>query len=412
MKLTRQIIESVFWLCLLGLELLVWNVSIRTQFFGINAVTDMGASLLSDLIWIPVALSLPIMIIRLLSPRRSLFKFVLALLATGIIIIQLLYISSSFRYLFVLLLIFFLMLLYSAYRGKLPLPFAVYSLALLFLISHYNLQLIPSVGSRKHSSAIKIMSWNIGTENEFIAPQDLTRFIKRHEPDIICVQEFHTFQRKIFVQELSSLYPHQIWSRRYSDYGGGAILSKYPFESSKIIKINSKFDQGHPISITQASLRWQHHHIQVYNCHLHHSANYLLSQFMHHRKFDLYNKQAQKGYLRHRDEALQLAEKLAPIKNPLIVAGDFNDTANSWVYQLYTKFLKNSFASSGWGLGTTYGQMSLNEWIDLSIQTEPLTVLRIDHVFYSKYFKSIDCNVLDINSDHKPQIVTLTPIRK
>lgn len=408
----KNIILSLIWLSFLGLQLLVWIDPVRASVFGVNAVTDMGASLLSDLIWIPAALVLPFILFSFLGRERSLIiKFFLTFIAACIAGTGLLYLSTFFKYLFILLLIYFVLLLFSAYQGKISVHHLLYTLVILFLAYHYNSQLIPPLGLKSNHGDIKVMSWNIGMDEAGLDSNTMIEFIKKEKPHIICIQEFQTYQRRLLIEELSAMYPYQKWSRRVSDYGGGAILSRLSFLNSELIKINSEYHASSPITITHASVNWQEKRIDVYNCHLHHSANYLLNQFMTDRHFDLYNRKAQKGYMRHRDEAFQLAARLFPVEHPLIVTGDFNDTPNSWVYRLYSKYLKNGFASAGWGLGTTFGEYRLTEKVPLPIKAEKINVLRIDHIFYSNDFRASGARVFkDIRSAHKPQIVTLVPL--
>lgn len=407
MKSLGTIILSLIWIFIFCLELLIWNVTIRTAIFDVNAVIDMGASFLSDLIWIPIALLLPFITFNLITQNHSIsLKILLKFLAFCIAVAGFLYLPVYFKYLFVLLLLFFITLLFSAYKRKITIHHLFYTLVILYLIYHYNSQLIPK--SEPRALGLKVMSWNIGLDDTHLDTQDMLAFIKQEKADIICIQEFQTHQRRFFVQELSSLYPYQKWSRRVSDYGGGAIISQIPFINSELITINSEYDPSHPITITHASVQWKKKHIDIYNCHLHHSANYLLNQFVERRDFMLYNKKAQIGYMRHRDEAYQLATKLFPHQNPLIVTGDFNDTPNSWVYQLYSRYLKNSFASAGWGLGTTFAEYSIMGWIPIPFKTADFNVLRIDHIFYSKEFQISNAKVFDnVKSGHKPQTAIL-----
>ncbi|MDZ7721589.1 MAG: endonuclease/exonuclease/phosphatase family protein [candidate division KSB1 bacterium] len=409
----KTIILSLIWLCILCLELIVWNVTIRSGLFSVNAVTDMGASLLSDVIWIPVALLLPFIAVGLISKQRPIpVKMLLYALAVCIALAGLLYLPTFFRYLFVLLILYFVILLYSAYRESLSVHHLFYTLVVLCLVYHYNTQLLPPVKpDAKAPQNLRVMSWNIGMDAERMESEQMVGFIRRENPDIICIQEFQTGQRRVFVDQLSDQYPYQKWSRRVSDYGGGAILSRLPFLHSELVSINSEYDPDSPITITHASVSWRDKQIDVYNCHLHHSANYLLEQFMGKRDFKLYNHDAQTGYMRHRDEARQLASRLFPVERPLIVTGDFNDTPNSWVYQLYSKYLKNSFASAGWGLGTTFAEYRITDKVPVPVKAEKINILRIDHIFYSHDFQAFETQVYNtVESGHKPQIVTLVPL--
>lgn len=80
---------------------------------------------------------------------------------------------------------------------------------------------------------------------------------------------------------------------------------------------------------------------------------------------------------------------------PLIICGDFNDTPVSYCYQQIRGALSDSWEEAGWGPGITYNRNKF--WF------------RIDHIFHSKHFKTIDIKVLDeySYSDHYPVLATV-----
>ncbi len=79
---------------------------------------------------------------------------------------------------------------------------------------------------------------------------------------------------------------------------------------------------------------------------------------------------------------------------PVILAGDFNDTPVSYSYRQIDNELDDTFVDSGKGLGQTHTQM--------------LPLLRIDYIFHSEAFKTIDHQIIDKDySDHFPIVARL-----
>ena len=80
--------------------------------------------------------------------------------------------------------------------------------------------------------------------------------------------------------------------------------------------------------------------------------------------------------------------------NPMIVAGDFNTTAESRIFQQHWGGLHDAFARIGAG----FGYSKYNGWIRV----------RIDHVLTDDAWTAVRVHPSpDIGSDHRPVIVDL-----
>ena len=91
-------------------------------------------------------------------------------------------------------------------------------------------------------------------------------------------------------------------------------------------------------------------------------------------------------------------EELQPLiqktRVPIIVAGDFNDTPASYIYQQITDTLVDPYVQQGRGFGTTYHGY--------------YPAFRIDYVLHSPEFKTLSYKrVKTVISDHYPVVVTL-----
>jgi endonuclease/exonuclease/phosphatase family metal-dependent hydrolase len=81
--------------------------------------------------------------------------------------------------------------------------------------------------------------------------------------------------------------------------------------------------------------------------------------------------------------------------HPTVICGDFNDVPQSYAYTQLKANLKDAFAESGSGLGTTYNGR--------------IPFLRIDYVLYNEKLKISTCTKLRIDfSDHFPIIASFS----
>jgi endonuclease/exonuclease/phosphatase (EEP) superfamily protein YafD len=77
---------------------------------------------------------------------------------------------------------------------------------------------------------------------------------------------------------------------------------------------------------------------------------------------------------------------------PIIIAGDFNDTPASYIYQQATKMLCDPYVEQGRGFGTTYHG--------------PYPAFRIDYILHSEDIKALSYKRIKTNiSDHYPIVV-------
>lgn len=90
----------------------------------------------------------------------------------------------------------------------------------------------------------------------------------------------------------------------------------------------------------------------------------------------------------------ELMPLVAKSKAPLVIAGDFNDTPASYIYQRLTDSLRDSYVEQGRGFGTTYHG--------------PFPAFRIDYVLHSPQLTTLAYKRIKTNiSDHYPIVVTL-----
>ncbi len=97
------------------------------------------------------------------------------------------------------------------------------------------------------------------------------------------------------------------------------------------------------------------------------------------------------------DQIAYLLDRLRAEALPFIIAGDFNLSEHSTIYQDVTRDMQDAFRAAGTGPGFTWGLNPL-----------PFPVIRLDYVFVDSAFEVTGARVgPNLSSDHRPVIVTL-----
>lgn len=372
----------------------------------------MPMNVLQDTLWLPVALAMPwyVMLLALKVTKFRSIKMIVILVSAVIFLLGLARLPLYFQYLFCLFVPLFVLLVYQiTFIGRPRLHLLFYLVAVALLIANYRGQLFPNnpLGQSSRATTLQIASYNISSSVRMNNRSEILQFVRTFRPDIIAIQEITSADRKLLKDRLDDLYPYQLWSERFENYNGGVIFSRLPFYLQENINIRTPYSSGH-INLNHAVVSHQGQKVHIFNCHLYHGANYLLHILYHKQPPANFRKNLTTSYLRHIDEAEQIAELVFKVEEPVILMGDFNDTPKSPVYRLFRTRLRNAFSDAGWGLGTTFGHQSLIGSMPSFLKFLVFDFLRIDHVFCSSAFRITQARViLSDASDHRPQIVDL-----
>lgn len=260
------------------------------------------------------------------------------------------------------------------------------------------------------NNGLKIMSYNVNLFQLFAWSKeqptynDIFSFINEEDPDIICLQEFYTHNKRFSETDAqgrlkSHVHIGHILKNENTAYGL-ATYSKYPIIKKGTIRFENSFNACiyTDILIDSDTLR-------VYNTHFQslrlkeHNLNFLMNQG--------YLKNAQPWYeikdisIRYRDALKKRAQQVNMVTGhilsspyPALVCGDFNESPISYNYHKMRKHLDDAFVDAGVGMGHTYRGFT--------------SFFRIDYILYHKSYKAVKYRRPKVEfSDHYPIIATL-----
>ncbi len=288
---------------------------------------------------------------------------------------------------------------------------------LIFLIASNNLwnNFQFTLFKSESRESINILTYNVQQFKEQIVDnttntkEGILTFIMSENPDILCIQEYHSRSANLYepLKEIrdtlgmESYYYESYFNPKYDNLVGLAVFSK----KKAVNKGKLKFEGSRTFGIF-IDILLNGDTTRVYNIHL---ASIKLTPAdldfvvnpesapegaFKNLSFDIYNKLRQAYELREK-QTDYLMEMLKSCPHKIILTGDFNDTPSSWVYKQISKNLNDSFRRKGSGFSPTYAG--------------PLPFLRIDYIFADKDFKILYNDRTRLNySDHYPVIATIS----
>ena len=257
----------------------------------------------------------------------------------------------------------------------------------------------------KSDNDFTVMSYNVRLFNlfEWIAiddvPEKIQDFINNKNPDILCIQEFSSSSNKIDLRVYQYKYILKLGNKIKT---AQAIFSKFPIIDTG----NIKFPKSNNNAVF-ADIKKGKDTIRVYNMHLESLKISPDVAEINDDLNDINQPKTQKIIKRISNafEAQQLQSDLikAHIENckfPILICGDMNNSAYSYVYRNIRGKLNDAFEEAGEQFGATY-----------KFKYYPA---RIDYIFTDKKIKVKSfTNFSDFKfSDHTPIIARLEIIDK
>jgi endonuclease/exonuclease/phosphatase family metal-dependent hydrolase len=241
-----------------------------------------------------------------------------------------------------------------------------------------------------------LMSYNVRMFNlyEWLPdadiPQKIMGFVKEKDPDIVCLQEYTSRADVSFPN-----YKHKFVFGR-DGISGQAVLSKYPIIDSGFIEFPNSGN-----NVVFADIIRGKDTMRVYSMHLqsvkispdiHERIDEEKSKIIFRRLSDAFKKQQLQAELveKHKNEC----------PYPMIICGDLNNSAFSYVYRSVKGKMNDAFEEAGKGFGKSY-----------NYKYYPA---RIDYVFTDKKLEVKQYTTFDnfANSDHFPVMTRLALIKE
>ncbi len=244
-----------------------------------------------------------------------------------------------------------------------------------------------------------VMSYNVRLFNLFqwlpkeSVGEEILNFINDNNPDILCIQEYSesaNIDLKVYKYKFIFMQGKRIKT-------GQAIFSKYPIIDNGKIEL-PKSDN----SVVFADIRKGTDTIRVYNMHLQSikitpDVNEIQDNVdaINQEKSQQVFKRIRKAFEQQQSQAALLMDHKNECKFPIIICGDMNNSAFSYVYRSIKGNLNDCFEEAGNGFGQTY-----------NFKYYPA---RIDYIFADKKMKvkSFTNFPKFINSDHYPVMTRL-----
>ena len=255
---------------------------------------------------------------------------------------------------------------------------------------------------------VKIMTWNVGRfamheESSAISGKkecmdSVFRYIKSHDPDIICLQEFsmrHNTRAKDYLQDIFKGYTAEYYL--FPGHGGSfgnVTLSRIPINGKGKIK----FEESANLAIYTDHIVGDRR-FRVYNCHFE-SYNISFSGVIRALARRDSTVMAETGtkmkrsITRRPEQVDQVFEDIENCPVESFVCGDFNDNPMSYTYFRMTRGRKDAFVEAGDGFGATYSLL----W----------PMLRIDYVLYPDRCRAVSHDIPRVcYSDHYPVVTEI-----
>lgn len=241
------------------------------------------------------------------------------------------------------------------FKKRLILSGLVLLIGITFISKFYKFSAKEYVKDEKDFS---VMSYNVRLFNVFKwldrddIPANIKAFIDEKDPDVLCIQEYSNSAHLDL-----KVYPHRyIFIDGKKIKTGQAIFSKFPIiEQGNIIF--PKSDNN----VVFADIKRGKDIIRVYNMHL---QSIKISPDVSEISDDIDNvnqKKSQriftrisKSFKQQQEQAEIFKEHIKKCEYPIVICGDMNNSAFSYIYRNIKGKLKDAFEEAGEGFGATY----------------------------------------------------------
>lgn len=239
-------------------------------------------------------------------------------------------------------------------------------------------------------NSLSIMSYNVRMFNHWNwiddqqIPSKILGLINKQNPDVLLVQEYYKND------SIQLNYPYKsIKTKNANDKIGLAIFSKYPILNSGSFDFKKTSN-----NIIFSDILYKRDTIRFYNIHLQSLQINPDEENFGQKDSEMLLKRIKSGFTKQAQQTELFLEEEQLWKGKSIIAGDFNNTSYSWVYDKISEDKKDAFIEAGSGFGKTF-----NYFFPLRIDfilTDESTEIHTFETFPQKF------------SDHFPILATVS----
>ncbi len=246
---------------------------------------------------------------------------------------------------------------------------------LVLLIGFKHLNGLYKFGGNSHPEQpedLSVMSYNVRLFNLYDWIKDasteekIVNFIKKENPDVLCLQEFHVDKKSEFGH-----YPFShVKLRSTSNKAGQAIFSKFEIINTGSLDFPNTTNNGIYVDIVKGEDT-----VRVYNLHLESMRiadpnNQELSQENSERLV----KRISRSFVKQQFQAEVFDQNQKQCPYNKIVAGDFNNTQYSNIYKRIRGDMNDAFNEAGSGFGRTFKFKFFPVRIDFILTSDEIQV--------------------------------------
>ncbi len=273
-------------------------------------------------------------------------------------------------------------------KRQLLLSLSILFIGYLFYGSLYKFSSSKNIDSEND---IKVMNFNVRLFNlyDWIKEKDvdlkIVNFIKSQAPDILCIQDYHPNSKIDFS---FFKYKHVELSGK-AIQNGQVILSKYPIINSGSLEFPNTANNAIFADVVKGKDT-----IRVYNIHLQSLKIDTDVEKLKNENTSRLFRLVENTFKRQQFQSELFLLHKNQCKYKIIICGDFNNTAYSYVYRKIKGDLNDTFKEAGNGFGRTY---------DFKFFPVRIDFIFADDAFIVNKFKTFDEHL----SDHYPIMTSL-----
>ena len=224
------------------------------------------------------------------------------------------------------------------------------------------------------TNTISVLSYNVRLFNAYQKKINTTQIseilaitLKETNPDVIFIQEYYRKTKQKFPG-----YPHQYIHFKNEEVKlGYAIFSKHPLINTGSFDFKGSFNNSLYADLVKGADT-----LRLYNVHLKSVGIIASVNSLQEQDKEKLFKRIATAFEMQQEHTEVILKHMNTTKHPIVLAGDFNNTAFSYVYRKLQKGMKDAFVEKGSGLGTTFMFDSYPMRIDYILGSKPLEVLK------------------------------------